>query len=113
MIDDKEIAKREKRILTHALWTYGKEVQTWKFIEELGELITAIARMRISEIKPEVARGGELENLIEEVADSTIVGEQIITCYGVDKRVKSQRTSKLRRLAERLGINAENEKQKE
>lgn len=97
----------ENKIISTALWKYGKEVQTWKFVEELGELLTAMARTRIAELKPDIARGGELENLVEEIADSTIVGEQIITCYGIDKPVKSQRTRKLRRLAERLGINAE------
>ena len=103
----------EKKIKAAALWKWGKEVQTWKLIEELGELITAVARMRIAEINPDAARGREIENLAEEFADSSIVGEQIVTCYGIDKQIKAQRTSKLRRLAERLGINAESENEKE
>lgn len=95
------------KVITTALWGYGKEVQTWKFVEELGELLTAFARQRISDLKPELARGGEINNFVEEMADVQIVGEQMTMLYGIDKPIKSMRLRKLRRLAERLGIDAE------
>lgn len=94
----------DKRIISTALWGFGKELQTWKFIEELGELLAAFARQRIADIKPELARGGETENFVEEMADAHIMAEQMTVLYGIEKPIEAMRLRKLRRLAKRLGM---------
>lgn len=102
MTDDKEVARREKRILTRALCTYGKEVQMWKFVEELGELITAMARMRIAELSPQQERGNERDNLAEEIADAGITAEYAIETYGIKDMVRRWRHTKCARLKTRM-----------
>lgn len=94
----------EDKIIHTAVWGYGKDVQTWKCVEEYGEILTALARLRISEIRPELSRGGEETNLIEELADIGIMSEQLNVIYGFPKAVKVVRHRKLKRLADRLGI---------
>ena len=104
--DEVEFVKveREDKILSTALHGYGTEVQTWKFVEELGELLTAFARRRITDIAPVHKRGEETDNLAEEMADVQIMAAQMTMLYGIDKSIKAMRLKKLRRLAKRLGM---------
>ena len=92
----------QSKIISAALWKYGKEYQVWKFIEELGELITAMARMRQAELRPDLARENELDNLVEEFADSGITADEMISCYGLKDRIRSMRSLKLKRLEKRM-----------
>ena len=51
---------------------YGKEHQTIKAIEELAELIQALAK-------------GDIENIKEEIADVRVMLEQIEYLYGISR----------------------------
>lgn len=94
----------DDKILSTALWGYGAEIQTWKFVEELGELLTAFARQRIVDIAAQHGRGGELDNLAEEMADVQIMAAQMTMLYDIGNSIKAMRLKKLRRLAKRLGM---------
>lgn len=76
---------RIKEILMH----YGEEHQAVKAIEELGELIIAIAR-------------GDAENIEEEIADSMILIEQLLEFKEINRlNVMQIKESKIRRTLER------------
>ena len=60
--------KKTKAIADH----YGKKHQTIKAIEELAELIQALAK-------------GDIENIKEEIADVRVMLEQIEYLYGISE----------------------------
>ena len=69
---------------------YGKENQTIKAIEELAELIQALAK-------------GDIENIKEEIADVRVMLEQIEYLYGVsDDEITLRMCPKLCRQLERM-----------
>ena len=69
---------------------YGKEHQTIKAIEELAELIQALAK-------------GDIENIKEEIADVRVMLEQIEYLYGVsDDEITLRMCAKLWRQLERM-----------
>ena len=69
---------------------YGKEHQTIKAIEELAELIQALAK-------------GDTENIKEEIADVRVMLEQIEYLYGVsDDEITLRMCAKLWRQLERM-----------
>ena len=69
---------------------YGKENQTIKAIEELAELIQALAK-------------GDIENIKEEIADVRVILEQIEYLYGVsDDEITLRMCAKLCRQLERM-----------
>ena len=78
--------KATKEIADH----YGKEYQTIKTIEELAELIQALAK-------------GDIENIKEEIADVRVMLEQIEYLYGISDDVITLRMcAKLWRQLERM-----------
>lgn len=82
-----------KAIYNKALNTYGINAQLSIIIEECGELITEITRIK---------RGRTTkEKIITELADVQIMIEQIAFYYGLDNFLK-EKNRKLRRLVERL-----------
>lgn len=69
---------------------YGKEHQTIKTIEELAELIQALAK-------------GDIENIKEEIADVRVMLEQIEYLYGIsDDAITLRMCAKLWRQLERM-----------
>ena len=76
-----------------ALTKYGIISQRWMLIEELGELLDAIAKLERKRIK--------IEDLMTELADASIMIEQISLYYGWDQFMQ-ERERKLIRLNERL-----------
>ena len=69
---------------------YGKEHQTIKAIEELAELIQALAK-------------GDIENIKEEIADVRVMLEQIEYLYGIsDDAITLRMCAKLWRQLERM-----------
>lgn len=69
---------------------YGKENQTIKAIEELAELIQALAK-------------GDIENIKEEIADVRVMLEQIEYLYCVsDDEITLRMCAKLWRQLERM-----------
>ena len=78
--------KKTKAIADH----YGKEHQTIKAIEELAELIQALAK-------------GDIENIKEEIADVRVMLEQIEYLYGIsDDEITLRMCAKLCRQLERM-----------
>jgi NTP pyrophosphatase (non-canonical NTP hydrolase) len=76
-----------------ALTKWGFENQLWMVAEECGELLNAIGKMR----RERVTR----EDVITELADVTIMCEQIAQYIGYDDYTKEMER-KLERLKERL-----------
>ena len=82
-------------ILERAIETYGKDMQLNVAVEELSELIKEICKYKRGE--------GNLDNIIEEMADCQIMLSQLRIIFGIKlddiSRVKWE---KLERLAKRL-----------
>lgn len=88
---------------------YGYYAQSVQAIEELSELITAIAkhRRRVSKMTspfdPREIRGEERSNVIEEMADVTIMMCQMQYLFGIDgQEVYNVIRQKLDRQLERI-----------
>ena len=77
-------------ILRAAIEHYGKGPQRDKAIEELSELIRALARC------------DDHENIAEEMADVRIMLDQLELIFGNHDRVKQYEYAKLTRLNERV-----------
>lgn len=80
---------REK-ILRTAIDRYGRGAQRDKAIEELSELIRALARC------------DDPENVAEEMADVRIMLDQLELIFGNGQRVAAWEVMKLRRLDQRI-----------
>lgn len=84
----------KSRIFELALSQFGIRNQTDMLIEEMAELTQALLH----------DRRGRAANIPEEIADVTIMLEQIIQFYGISADVDLQKQKKLCRLAERVGL---------
>ena len=82
----------EDKIYEDAIGTWGSGLQLDMMIEECAELIQAITRVR---------RGGDTEQLIEELADVIIMTRQMEKMFG-HGRVGLAVQGKLERLQRRL-----------
>lgn len=81
-------------ILAKAIEKWGEEAQQRQVIEECGELIVAINHYQ---------RGkGTVEDVITEIADVSIMCEQMKLMFG-ENRVNAEIERKVNRLRERLG----------
>ena len=103
----------EQEIYREAIRRWGPNAQTSKAAEELCELAAALNRY-LSQI---YAHEGEadydelgrlLEAIAEEMADAEIMLQQLRMIFGGPK-VNAWKAHKIRRLAERLGIDPEKE----
>ena len=82
-----------RKLYARALREYGPEAQKLMLIEEIGELLNAIAKL---------PRGRSIpEEVVEELADVSIMVEQMAFLFGWS-RYTSERNRKLGRLASRL-----------
>ena len=79
-------------ILLAAISKYGKGPQRDKAIEELSELIRALARC------------DDIENIAEEMADVRIMLDQLELIFRNRARVREFEQAKLARLSERLHV---------
>ena len=83
-------ASKDRLIMRQAIETYGRGAQVLKGFEELGELISAVAR-------------GNTENITEELADVGIMCEQVGMMFEITpEQVEGKRQEKLKRLKDRL-----------
>lgn len=80
----------KQQILVAAIRRYGTGNQQLKAIEELSELIRALAR------------GNDRENIAEEMADVRIMLDQLEIMLGNHDEVREWEYEKLMRLSERL-----------
>ena len=91
--------RSDKAILHKAVAFYGRSKQELKAIEELGELIRAIARARTCD---DEERDTAFENLAEEMADVEIMLEQLEIIHDNQDEVAVWREIKLGRLSARM-----------
>lgn len=82
----------EKTVLEQAIAVFGERAQEEKAIEELAELICAIAHKHC----------GRDSNIPEEIADVLITVEQLIITNDCRDEVERIRKEKVARLAERI-----------
>lgn len=88
------------KIMNTALNKYGIENQKWMLIEECGELLNAIAKLK---------RGRSTkEEIITELADVHIMVEQMAFFFGWNE-FKAEKKRKLIRLNERLNKDETNQ----
>ena len=98
------IDRGDEVILRNAVAFYGRSKQELKAIEELGELIRAIARARTCD---DEERDTALENLAEEMADVEIMLEQLKIIHDNRDKIKIWRSIKLGRLRVRMAKDKE------
>lgn len=91
--------RSDKTILRKAVAVYGSSMQELKAIEELGELIRAIARARTCD---DEESDTAYENLAEEMADVEIMMEQLKIIHNNRDKIKIWRSIKLGRLRDRI-----------
>lgn len=85
--------EEQKGLYERALTIWGSDAQETMVFEELGELTTALARYK---------RGRAMvEDVITELADVTIMCEQMAILFGYEK-YKDEIERKLERLKKRL-----------
>jgi NTP pyrophosphatase (non-canonical NTP hydrolase) len=100
-------AKTQADIIAAAVEHFGHIHQMIKTVEEAGELQRAIARLIQYNLETREPEPPELiENLIEETADVGIMIKQLTYILGVDVVTEAEE-KKLRRLAERMGMQIE------
>lgn len=85
--------KNNLEIYRKALSTYGIDKQKWMLVEECGELLNAIAK--------HIRGRGSIEELNTELADVSIMVEQIALFYSWENFLK-ERARKIERLKNRL-----------
>lgn len=86
-------------VYTNALIAFGEERQCVVAIEELSECAKEICK---------VIRGkGDREHLAEEIADATIMLEQMRYYFGINEEVCEWMDSKIKRLDKKLGTTNE------
>ena len=81
-----------EKLYTEALRKWGQIAQIDQCIEECGELVAALQQFK----------RGRPVNVITEIADVTIMAEQMRLMFGADT-VDGLKESKLERLERRLG----------
>ena len=83
-----------KAIYREAIKNYGEENQLNKFVEELGEFLTELGRIRSGR--------GDKVKFADELADLTIMLEQLRLIFNVNDEVCARMDYKVRRLEGRL-----------
>ena len=93
--------KEQKEIQQLALNIHDIHKQQWMLIEECGELLNAMAKSKRD-------RAGK-DEIITELADVSIIIEQMAFFYG-EEDFKKEKERKLLRLKQRLQRHLDNEK---
>lgn len=92
-MDHKENGDSVLQLYNKALNQYGIKAQEWVLIEECGELLNALAKLK---------RGRSTkEDIITELADVHIMVEQMALFFGLEE-FQAEKERKLQRLQERL-----------
>ena len=84
---------KDLEIFDKALSTYGIDKQKWMLVEECGELLNALAK--------HIRGRGSFDELNTELADVSIMVEQIARFYGWEEFLE-ERERKIERLKNRL-----------
>lgn len=91
-----------RALLRRAIDTHGATLQTWKAVEEMGELIQALAKLAGDPGAPAPDYNKRVDHVAEEIADVRIMLEQICMIFNIEERAGQWRWHKLQRLKERL-----------
>ena len=94
-------AEREGRILQNAIDTWGPRTQTVKAMEELAELIQALSRRLLCMYLNAPGGNAALENVREEMADVSIMLNQLELIFG---DTTEEEIKKLEALEKRIEI---------
>ena len=86
--------EERKKIYRAAIEAWGVDAQQWMVVEELSELQEALSRLRRGRISP--------EDVADEIADATIMLEQLQLMLGIEKLTQQCVERKLQRLQRRL-----------
>lgn len=86
--------QEEKSILHQALNKYGVQAQKMMLFEECGELVNAVAKF-------DRGRAGIMD-IITELADVSIMVDQMVFVFGDEELFSKERERKLLRLKERI-----------
>ena len=89
-----KIADERRKLYKAAIEALGADTQQWMVVEELSELQEALSRLRRGRISP--------EDVADEIADATIMLEQLQLMLGVEKLTQQYVEQKLQRLQRRL-----------
>lgn len=84
------------KTLLKAIEVYGKENQITKAMEELSELIQALAKYQTGD--------KDTDHIAEEIADCKLMIEQLIEIFQVQKNVQEWEGAKIERLCDRLEV---------
>ena len=88
-----------KEVFEKAILTYGQTAQEDVAIEEMSELIKAICKMRRAGVNEKPAA---MDAIVDEIADVSIMMEQLCMMYECFDAVENRRRYKVRRLENRL-----------
>lgn len=86
--------EERSKVYAQALGTFGAEAQLVKAIEELSEAQKEICRTLLG--------GKDMEHLADEVADATIMLEQVRQIFGINGQVCYHMDAKIARLKRRI-----------
>ena len=84
-------------VYKEALWRYGRLMQLVVSLEELSEIQKEICK--------ELRGKGDPEHIAEEIADATIMLEQLRLIFNINEPVCRKMDEKVARLASNLGMN--------
>lgn len=87
--------EERKVIYEKAITHYGMRSQVWMAVEEMSELLKELAKLN----RPE---GTTSSKLADEIADVTVMLEQLRIMFGVNELVQDRIDYKVKRLAQRI-----------
>ena len=83
-----------------AIETFGADNQVLKAMEEMGELIQAIVKARIT--RNDARRAAAIDHVCEEIADVRLTLDQLCMILGTEERVGQWEYAKMARLREKI-----------
>ena len=84
-----------KKVYQAALWKWGADLQTMMAVEEMSELTKEICKIKRGKM--------DLDAMADEIADVTIMLEQLREIYGLNDAVCDHMDAKILRLQSRVG----------
>lgn len=88
--------EERRPIYEAAIAHYGENCQIWKAIEEMAELAKEISSLQTKD-------SAYREDIVDEIADVTIMMEQLRLIFNANDDVQKRIDFKVRRLAQRIG----------
>lgn len=101
--------KEEREAFDAAVRRWGPASQIDMCIEECSELVTAICHLRRDAHSSSGDRGQQLRHVLLELADVSIVVDEVADVLGLTDLLPAARAEKIRRLRVRLGLEPGNE----